>query len=461
MYWSNLNVYKSNVLLEAYSEKFIKERIAYLKKTGGGNVDDVVLRQMVNRFDALKMTKRADLESYVKQAITEKHPFFSPQPGRDRASQEENLKKIFNNPLQLEFYTFKNLEGVIDRFPPEAKKELKKELKQRGGGPPIPIVYKNAGVMVFFASNMKGCQMFQAWARQQNIPKIKEMYDKGLVSPRGTTPSSAPLDRYALDWYNYCIGYPGGSLYNSYRFGRGGSDASMYYVYNNDKPITDPFHCFVVQARRDGKTYLVTNAFNTGDVVRYWDNPVSKDTEKGRYGNAEDERGILQIEPKLAGAKDIMVFHEFSEDEQLEITLRDANAANFDNLTSMRAKQVYIETPAPSTSGPRKIYRRSFDKLPPELQHMYVNQRAPGPGINPTQSLINIINLFQDSDITQYHTLTKRARAALAAGDPDWQKQLVAEPSIDQTKKTTQKYYSNLIISILDEMGKIKRAGKA
>jgi hypothetical protein len=464
MYWSNLNINKNNLLLEAYSEKFIKERIEYLKKTGGASVDENTLRMMINRFDSLKMTKRADLEKFVKDSITNKEQFFTAATGIGGKADEERLQKMYKNPLQLEFYTFKNLEGVIDRFPPEEKKEIKKQLKERGEGPPIPIVYKNDGVIVFGARDVKDCQMFQRWARSQNLPKIKKLYDEGFPEPRTQeTKNKLNLDKYSMGWYHYCIGYPSGPLYQSYRRGRaGGSWASMYYVYNNNKDITDPYHCFVVQAQNNGKLYLVTNAFNLGDHLRLWDNPgVTKDTPRGElgHGRPENERGILQIEPKLAGAKDIMVFHPFSEDEQIAAAIENAEAKDFDSLNSYKAKKVYIETPKPSTSKPRTIFKESFFKLPPELQHQYVNMRSPGPGQDPLEVLFNITKLFEDDDYFTYQKKSAKATEARKNGDPNWTDNLIND-AIYQSKPSTVALYKKLITMILKEIGKKAKAKK-
>lgn len=420
------------IILNEYSESFIKQQIDRLKKTAGAHVTDDTLRFYITRFDQIKTSKTAELKELIKSRIENKDPIFTapamvrehPQFGKIR----KQFEQLQSNPLQLEFYNWKQLEAIVDAFPPPESKEAKQAAKS--DKPPAEIVYNKDGILIFYGVDRQACQMFQSWARTKNLPKIQKAQQENFKPPE-----RAHASDYPMHWYNFCIGWPGtGNLFDSYRFGRGGSDASIYYVYDNNKPITDKYHLIVVQARENGM-FLVTDAFNSGDTTMSWEQ-------------------LLKIQPKLAGAKDVLVFKPFSEKEQEYLATRDATPSDFSNFTNYNVQRAYIVTPERS-GRPKKIYKKDYLKIDPRLQHEYINARSPAADVDPSETLDRLIKPFADSTYEEVVARNAKARQARAQGDPNWKDILGEDPTVAQSKqKQIYYYYNKLIKDYFEKVGK-------
>ena len=72
--------------------------------------------------------------------------------------------------------------------------------------------------------------------------------------------------------YSWCVAQPGSGMYDSYRFGD--KSPTFYFIFDRSKTsekaensyrFKDPYHAMALQVNADGKSYVLTDADNSGD----------------------------------------------------------------------------------------------------------------------------------------------------------------------------------------------------
>jgi hypothetical protein len=106
-----LTLIYEQILLE-YSQGFIYKEIQRLKKMAGNLVDVEAIKSKINRFDQLKTGgSKNELERRMREWIDN---------GTIKAKDEKDqqrIEKIKKNPLMIEFYSWEDLEKIVDSFP--------------------------------------------------------------------------------------------------------------------------------------------------------------------------------------------------------------------------------------------------------------------------------------------------------------------------------------------------------
>jgi hypothetical protein len=415
------NLY-SNILLNEYSEGFLRTQIKRLKPQAGAYVSEDAIRQMLQRFDQLKtaQTTANRIKELVQQHIESGDIKADERKGPKDIKRFENLKK---QPFQVEYYNWQDLETIVHQFrDPSETAALKTDAPKGDAGAEEIYANPENGLHVYFGKDTNACILFKRFLLQQK---------------------DAPKD------YTWCIANNRQSnLFYRYRFGAyGNKKASVYFIYDESKPSTDKWHVFVIHVNEDNK-YLVTSAFNDGDRTIPWNE-------------------ILKIQPKLKGLEKLFTFRPLTEDEQLYQVTMDANPNDFAGYTSYNVKRAYIETG-------KKINMQDYIDLPAELQHAYINVRAPGAeDDNMIKRLRKLLELFDDQDKNE---LNNRYAEAAESGDvakakakaagldskdasEEWIKILCNDPVMAKTKKgQTYKYWTKLVDDTLKDAGAADRA---
>lgn len=463
---NNLTLLYENMLLEAYNEDFYRKQIARLKPQAGAYVTPEQIRAKIKRFADLKSNWRTanQIDKMVKSAIDQgrKPPqeregaviapdvtllsqeklkelqSVDPQkvPPRLRMAYKkytDELKRISlleRVPLELRYYNWNDLESIVDQFPDPTEKETLKKVAATGSG--AKLVYDENKLKIFFGADGNECYILK----------------KYIASERKQDPSI----------YRWCISADptqSKNYHSRYRFGEYGhkTEKSSYFIYDEEKPVTDPWHFFVihvaaepVDARSGGKTkYMVTDSNNAGDIWMTW-------------------KEILKIQPKLKGLEDIIQFVPLSEDEKIQqVIAGDASAETFKNYSSFKVKRAYIKQ-----SPDNKIYKKDYLKLDPVLQHLYVNMRTPvGEDAEQFDMLAKLMTMFEDSDNkTDMMDVIDKSREEMRKSIDDetnlkWLDILSSNPTIEASKEAqTVKRYKNLIKDVALGVGRAMEAQK-
>ena len=164
----------------------------------------------------------------------------------------DEFEKRKGNPAitkkDIQTYTFKELEKVIDSLPTNQKISKSDNNVEFSN---TELIYNQSPLQIYHGENEKTC-----------------------IKIKGDFPSSWCVSRSS-----------GGNMYNTYRYA--GTDPSFYFVKNLDRlnkitEIEDDLFCFfVIQFNNQGE-YIVTNAKNDGDKEMSW-------------------QEILKLEPLLNG----------------------------------------------------------------------------------------------------------------------------------------------------------------
>lgn len=463
---NNLTLLYENMLLEAYNEDFYRKQIARLKPQAGAYVTPEQIRAKIKRFADLKSNWRTanQIDKMVKSAIDQgrKPPqeregaviapdvtFLSqeklkelqsvdPQkvPPRLRMAYKkytDELKRISlleRVPLELRYYNWNDLESIVDQFPDPTEKETLKKVAATGSG--AKLVYDKNKLKIFLGADGNECYILK----------------KYIAAERKEDPSI----------YRWCISADptqSKNYHSRYRFGEYGhkTEKSSYFIYDEEKPVTDPWHFFVihvaaepVEARSGGKTkYMVTDSNNAGDIWMTW-------------------KEILKIQPKLKGLEDVIQFVPLSEEEKIQqVIAGDASAETFKNYSSFKVKRAYIKQ-----SPDNKIYKKDYLKLDPVLQHLYVNMRTPvGEDAEQFDMLAKLMTMFEDSDNkTDMMDVIDKSREEMRKSIDDetnlkWLDILSSNPTIEASKEAqTVKRYKNLIKDVALGVGRAMEAQK-
>jgi hypothetical protein len=211
---------KPSILLE-YSEGQIQKLFDRYKKEN----PEVVLtdvRGLAQRFDEIKPAIKARVERAKK---TETPLDFLP---KQFVEPDPKTGKIANY-LDINAYSWKDLERIIDQFP--AKVKVSKSAENPDTKDP-DLVYEKDNLEIYTGDTRKKC--------------IRLSNEKGQQ-------------------YSFCIGRPqvGSNLYFNYRFGQ--HNRAFYFVFNRNQPVDKykyPYHAFVIHVHEEKGTYGVTNAIN-------------------------------------------------------------------------------------------------------------------------------------------------------------------------------------------------------
>jgi len=402
---------RQRVLVE-YTEQTINTAIAKLRPSAG-RVEDNVLRAYIVRFGELvtpENTKR-EIITIIKRAIDNgknvknnndrfEGGAIIPQIGLSAVevnklrnsdsetltgqkkmqyerlkSEDKRLNALYNNPLDILKYNWKELEFIIDFFPASEKSSA---LAGTTGRPQFEtgaeMIYNQNNLEIFFGADGKECYLLKTY-----------VVNKHPVRPRSGEPAYAGIQDPEMKRriYGWCIsGGDNGNLHWNYRLGQQGGGMvakSSYFVNDLDKSADDPWCFFVVHVAdtesEPGKRYYVTGAYNNEDKWMSWDD-------------------LLKICPKLNGLKHLFKFKPFTKEEQQKIATGQYVSPNeFKYLTNYETKRTYV------VDENKKLYIRDYGTLDKTLQNLYVVARAPHQGDpNPNAMNSKLLYMFVDSD---------------------------------------------------------------
>jgi hypothetical protein len=395
----------ARIILNEYSEGFIKAQMERLKRSAGPHVTEEMMRSYIERFDQLKsgQASKAQIIQLVRQFIAGGQIAADPQYGPRDA---ERIKKLAANPLELGFYNWHDLEIVKDSFRDPADKKAQKMANPEDTG--AELIYNDHGFQIYWAEDMNACIKFKQWITNK-------------TAKSGETGNA----------YGWCISYkPSSNLYANYRFGKDRANASIYFVVDWNIPPSNPNHCIVLMALQDGR-YRLSDATNnmSRETVTGWDT-------------------VVQWIPKIRDLKGLITFKPFSEAEELYNITRTATAADFAGYTRYNVKQAYIGAGKPINS-------EDYLKLPQELQHLYVNVRCPTPE-NDNLNLL-LYGIFANTDADRVRAAIKTVRDLYLQKDPNYREPLLCEPTVMKGDNQTYKYYRKLVNDAIEAKGKGRR----
>lgn len=467
---SNLVSLYESMLFEAYNEDFYKKQIARLKPQAGAYVTPEMIRAKIRRFADLKGNFRTanQVSQLVKNAVEQgrkpsseregaviapyvpllsqekldqiknvdpdKVQFLSPSLRVAHKKYTDELKRINlleKIPHEIRYYTWNDLEAIVDQFPDPGEKEALKKVAATGSG--AQLIYDKDKLKIFFGADGNECYILK----------------KYISKERGLDPST----------YKWCISADptqSKNYHSRYRFGDYGHrvEKSSYFIYDEERPVTDPWHFFVIHVasspvevtRSDEKSpYMVTDSNNAGDVWMTWEE-------------------ILKLQPKLKGHENLIQFIPLNEDEKIQqVIAGEANADSFKNYSSFKVKRAYIKQ-----SPDNKIYKKDYLKLDPVLQHLYINMRTPvGEDAEQFDMLAKLMTMFEDSDNkTDMMDVIDKSRDEMRKSVDDesnlkWLDILSSNPTVDASKESqTVKRYKNLIRDVALGVGRAMEAQK-
>jgi hypothetical protein len=361
------------MLLNEYSESFIKKEVIRLRRQADPLVTDDVIKQTIVRFDQLKTGRESG--NRIKEIVSSIQPDVQ---ARDQQRDKQRVERLKNSPFDVTLYSWKDLEHVVHQFSDPAERRAMKELAKGGATEQTraELVYDKDSLKIYWGKNKKDCIAFGTYLNKKNEQGFKDIQDE----------IKAKTSRQPGQIYYWCIGWVNNNQFDNYRFATGGRGASVYYVVDESLPLNDSHHVIVIHAQQDNR-YRLTNAFNNNETVSDWNT-------------------VLKWQPKLNGLQDIIKFHPFTEEEEIGNMVKYATAKDFHALVSFRAKEAYIN------SG-KMLLSKDYLELDPKLQHLYVNVIC-GPDVadRSIQARLNkTLYLFTDSrSIPGNHERIQQAR---------------------------------------------------
>ena len=243
----------------------------------------------------LEQTELFEISQKIIDKLIEKFKIEEP------SASDENIKyyidefeKRKGNPSitkkDIQTYTFKELEKVIDSLPTNQKISKSDNNVEFSN---TELIYNQSPLQIYHGSNEKTC-----------------------IKIKGDFPSSWCVSRST-----------GGNMYNTYRYA--GTEPSFYFVKNLERlnkieKIEDDKYCFFVVQRNNQGKYIVTSAKNDGDKPMLWND-------------------ILQIEPLLQGTESLFKNLPLT-DEEKEYYRRFKGGISDDEYKdlSYKEKKIYI-----------------------------------------------------------------------------------------------------------------------
>ena len=400
---------EQTLLKEDYSQKVYNELLTRMGPQAGPHIAPDDIRQMIKRFGQLStsQTVKPQITNLIQKAIRNGELKARAIDTKDK----KRLERLNNNPLDIMNYDYAALDIIIHgiRTQGEIEKENRALRQSTSEDTGAKLISKHNGLNIYLGQSGKECTQFN------NYMKKKTADVKFDTQP-----------------YNWCIGWAGTTgqtnRFDAYRY----QGESAYYVEDPSLNPNNEMSCIVVHAIQNGE-YRITNLYNDKEKIVNWE-------------------GVLNWQPKLKGAEKIIKFNPYNEQEQLYKITKDASAKDFDDFTRYNVKEAYIN------SG-KKIYVKSYLDLPAELQHLYINVRAPGvEQLKEPDFWMSLLDdsLFEFNDNKErYNTVSSvngRMEKAqeLAASNPENEAEFMApildSPIIKQSKKaTTYKYWCKLV----------------
>lgn len=474
----NLMSLYENVVLEAYNQDFYNKQIKRLKIQVPG-LSSEEIRNKIKRFGDLKSNWRTanEVSKKTKDAIAQgrlprqqrRGAIIEPEvkgveqttldsvlqivahagvkslnPGQLRAykkfqEEQQRIKMLERVPLEIRNYNWKDLEAIVDQFPDPNERIALKKIAATGTG--AEVIYEGNGLKIFFGSDGNECYILKRYIQKERREELEKYFGNK---------SSEEKEKEITGTYRWCVsqdptGYS--NLHFRYRTGTlgDGGNKSSYFVYDTNKPYGDRWHFFVIHVAEKGEVgpsgkrtpYLVTDAYNEGDVWMTWNE-------------------ILKIEPRLKGLENLFNYIPLNEDEQIQLAVSNgANADSFKGFSSYKVKRAYI-----MNSPKNKIYKEDYLLLDPVLQQLYINQRIPVAQDPDKNSMLQKLMMpFADSRIDKdFLDLVNKAQEVGNASEDennlDWLEALADNPTIKQSKQNqTFKRYKNLLYDIAIGVG--------
>lgn len=423
MFKDELSFIYESIIVETYNADFYNKQIKRFAPQAGRYVTPDQIRSRIRHFSFLKNNPKTakEVEQKVRKAIEQGRLPANQREGvviaAKDTSDEKRIRDLERMPLEIRNYNWKDLESIVDQYPDPSEKLVATqqiETQSTTGD----LIYDENNLRVIIGRNATECF----------IIKRQVQRERGLAEDDTL--------------YPWCISrnpFAGSNLFTTYRFGD--PKKTAYFVIDNDKPVEDKWHfCVIHVAEYPHRStqfpgeyiYMVTSAKNDGDVYMPWEEVVKR-------------------LPKLQGLESLFVFIPLSEEEQIQqVLLRGAGARDFAKYTSYKIKTAYIRM-----SPNNKIYKQDYLKLDPNLQHLYINVRAPAAeDFNQLEKVQRLLLLFADSDPrTELADIFKKCKLAndrskKETGKPDSNWPIIASnnPTVLNSKqKQTFKRYMELV----------------
>lgn len=368
-------IYEQRILLNEYSEGFIKKEIQRLRPQVPRTISDDEIRQTIVRFDQLKTSKETGIR--IKNIIQDIVPAENSRSPEREAARIEKLKKT---PFDVTLYTWKDLEFVVHQFvDPNERKALKGRLTKTEDSKDIETTEEKEGAVskitgATFVHRKGDISIYCSKTKEQAIDIKLYLCKKNNIESKQT---------FGVHTYGWCTNSITNNRWDEYRYRAGGTGASQYVVIDNSLPATHPEHVMILHAQQDGQ-YRVTDAFN--NMTRERVGPWSL---------------VIERQPKLEGLQDYITFLPYTAEEEIKL-IRDGGlrAQNFKQLKTFKGKQSYI------TQG-GKIYKESYLKLDSVLQHHYINVQCHPDITDPNMSyrFNKVFHAFADQTIEDVERL--------------------------------------------------------
>lgn len=425
------------MLLNEYSESFIKKEVFHLKRQAGPQITDDVIKQTIVRFDQLKTGRESG--NRIREIVNSAQ---LPEQTQSNAREVQRLERLKKSPFDITLYSWKDLEHVVHQFSDPAERRAMKELAKGGVTEQTgaDLIYQKDSIKIYWSKSKRDCIAFGTYLNKKNEQGFKDIQDE----------IKSKTSRQPGEIYYWCIGWVNNNQFDNYRFATGGRGASVYYVVDESLPLIDGNHVIVIHAQQDGK-YRLTNAFNNNETVSDWNT-------------------VLKWQPKLSGLQDIIKFHPFTEEEEIGNMVKYTTAKDFHTLVSFKAKEAYIN------SG-KMLLSKDYLELDPKLQHLYVNVIC-GPDVadRSIQARLNkTLYLFTDSrSILGNHERIQQARLEMieilenmsdeeyAAGNRGMEP-YYEDPIMKQSKGQTYKLWKKFVYDVVNAWinGAIEQRGYA
>ena len=342
--------------LNEYSAGIIKQMTDKWQKEMRNTLSDTDIKLKLNRFDQIKQNIPAKIKA---GQIVMPDKFVKPDP---------KTNKVLN-PQDILAYTWKDLEAVLDAYGEKAEKTSNdfatiqdaEFIEVKG----VPIVYSGDGIKVYEGSTYGSC------VKLNYAFKYKGEDDK-------------------IYTYGFCIGRKeeASNQYYSYRFGRGGSFRSFYFVADTTQNADikgDPtnrnnflnwYHFFVIHAF-DNDKFGVTDAVNM-----YGSNHEITDIsweDVGKFMIKNGGESGKQAWDKIKNHKDVFKYVAPPGEETDQALVRDQilSSEQFKGL-NRNQKRIYISRRADQKNA---FNSEMFQTLDPELKNLAIRT---GNGFVPT-----------------------------------------------------------------------------
>ena len=299
------NKYKS---IDNYSYENIEKLIRSIPEN-----PDKIKKEAINKFVEQEQIDKPTAQSYTARFMANRDKLkYAVENGTEDGyfTKEEVLEFIpknllrNNSYLDPRYWKWLDFEQILDAIFPSQKQASEEDKNLASTN--ADKVYNNNGIEIYKGDDVHKC-----------------------ISYNPINPSTKRKK------YGWCVTQVGNTHYDRYRFES--TSPTFYFVFDRSKPSTpehyrfdDPWHAFVIQVNTDGKSYIVTDADNSGDIqVKTWDN-ISKIVPPETWVKIKNLKDYFKPIPlsaversrKFASGKNLSVdeFKELSQDEKILYT---------------------------------------------------------------------------------------------------------------------------------------------